>query len=601
MARGFSVVLPQTTRDALQGCTIPVLQSMAKLAGLPRLQRKTDLVATMARYFDRDENLTAEIARMEQVERQALAEAAHDAHGQVDWRRFAAKYGVTPPRTPTSRLALFFFPTERLPSDLQDRLRHLLPEPPAAELAGLGELPPTPADADPLTVRATARPAQADLSSVLQLIDAGKLRCSEKTRRPTAATMSLVAEALAAGDFYEDPVGAIGPIAAFAWPLLVQAGGLAELAGGRLQLTSRGRAALASPPHQTLRQLWPRWVKHGLLDEFSRVEAIKGQRAKGGRALSAVGPRRAVVDEALGLCPPERWVAVDDLFRFMEAEELDPEVARNLWHLYIVDPQYGNLAYDGSHDWALLQGRYVLAVLFEYAATLGLCDVAYEDPEGARDDYGDLWGTDELPYLSRYDGLRYIRLNALGAYVLGAAGTYVQPPEVSAARSGLIRVLPNLDVVVVARRLPVADGAFLEAWAERTGDATWHLRRRRMLAAAEAGRDIGTLAEFLRERGQGELPDTVATLVEDVAERAGRLRDAGPARLIECSDAGMAQLLTGDPKLRDLCLPCGERHVVVPLQAEAAFRKRLRTLGYVLPQVPATTPAAKSRAISPSP
>ncbi|MEW2444499.1 hypothetical protein [Micromonospora marina] len=86
------------------------------------------------------------------------------------------------------------------------------------------------------TVRPTAAQARANLHGVLQLVAAGRLRCSETTRRPAAATVAAVAEVLDGGDFYPDE-----PIAAFAWPLLVQAGGLAELAAGRFQLTDRGR------------------------------------------------------------------------------------------------------------------------------------------------------------------------------------------------------------------------------------------------------------------------------------------------------------------------------------------------------------------------
>ena len=39
--------------------------------------------------------------------------------------------------------------------------------------------------------------------------------------------------------------------------------------------------------------------------------------------------------------------------------------------LYLEDPQYGGLGNDGHRGWPLLQGRYTLAVLFEfeYAAT----------------------------------------------------------------------------------------------------------------------------------------------------------------------------------------------------------------------------------------
>ncbi|MGH3754450.1 MAG: hypothetical protein ACRDRP_17470 [Pseudonocardiaceae bacterium] len=44
-------------------------------------------------------------------------------------------------------------------------------------------------------------------------------------------------------------------IAAFAWPLLIHASGLAEQVGNRLQLTARGRAALSKPAADTVRQL----------------------------------------------------------------------------------------------------------------------------------------------------------------------------------------------------------------------------------------------------------------------------------------------------------------------------------------------------------
>ncbi|MGH3898652.1 MAG: hypothetical protein ACRDTA_10435 [Pseudonocardiaceae bacterium] len=42
-----------------------------------------------------------------------------------------------------------------------------------------------------------------------------------------------------------------------------------------------------------------------------------------------------------------------------------------LWKLYLVDANYGSLGYDGFHAWEILEGRYTLGVLFEYAGTLG--------------------------------------------------------------------------------------------------------------------------------------------------------------------------------------------------------------------------------------
>ena len=65
-----------------------------------------------------------------------------------------------------------------------------------------------------------------------------------------------------------------------------------------------------------------------------------------------------------------------------------------------------------------MEGRYALCVLFEYAATLGLIDVAYTGPRGARRDYQALWGAGQLSCLSRYDGLAAVRVNELGAAIL---------------------------------------------------------------------------------------------------------------------------------------------------------------------------------------
>src|SRR3954466_4543301 len=87
----------------------------------------------------------------------------------------------------------------------------------------------------PSTVRCTEPEALRNVAAVLQLCQAGRLRCSATTRRPSAATVTAVREVLVAGDFYPDEA-----IAAFAWPLLLQAGGLAELQGSRLSPPPEG-------------------------------------------------------------------------------------------------------------------------------------------------------------------------------------------------------------------------------------------------------------------------------------------------------------------------------------------------------------------------
>ena len=66
----------------------------------------------------------------------------------------------------------------------------------------------------------------------------------------------------------------------------------------------------------------------------------------------------------------------------------------------------------------MLEGRYALCVLFEYAATMGVIDVAYADPAARATITARLWGADQYPWLSRYDGLVAVRVNELGAAIL---------------------------------------------------------------------------------------------------------------------------------------------------------------------------------------
>ena len=89
-------------------------------------------------------------------------------------------------------------------------------------------------DVDGHRVRLTAPEALINVRTVLELCAAGEIKCGAKTGRPSAASIQIIDAHLVDGDFYAGQ-----PIASFAWPLLIQAGGLAKLEGTRLQPTPK--------------------------------------------------------------------------------------------------------------------------------------------------------------------------------------------------------------------------------------------------------------------------------------------------------------------------------------------------------------------------
>jgi hypothetical protein len=596
-----------TVSDALSSINVPGLKQLAALVSSgPLPTRKAELIALVNARLEHDRVLREIWERLDDIQRAAVAEVVHGHSPRLEHERFLAKYGRSPDfgtldghsrgsAKPTT-LRLFFFGGLTMPDDLRDRLRAFVPAPTAAALAATDDLPAAiehrwtvydpvarkrreEVELVPLAVRETEPAAMQDLETVLRLVEAGKLSVSDKTRRPTAATMRLIAGALAGGDFYGGDDDDVGPIKAFAWPMLVQAAGLAELRGTRLALTKAGVKALGAEPAGVIRTVWDRWLRTRILDELARVEAIRGQTGKGKRGLTAVADRRDPIAEALAECPPERWVASDDLFRYMRAAGHRFEVTRNAWTLYICEPAYGSLGYDGHGGWNILQARYALCLLFEYAATLGLIDVAYVPPGGARPDFHDLWGADELEYLSRYDGLEYLRLTALGAWCLGATDAY-EPPRIEAAPA--FTILSNLELAVTGNGLTYADRLALERYAEQTSDRVWRLGRDKLLAAVEQGESVAGVREFFAARTATPIPASVANLLEEVAERTERLVDRGPMRVIDCADPALVALLANDAKTRALCIAAGEDRLLVPSACEPAFRRAVRKLGYAV-------------------
>ena len=594
------------------------LKKLARLLTQEKLPtRKDDLIALLLPYFQGDA-LKDLWSRLDRIQQAAVSEATHSANGHLDMQRFRAKYNSEP----SSGLPhLIFLSHGRIPKDLRVLLLKFVPEPPSAAIVQIEAVPESMSQDDyeydaqgkhrkievqiPIERRDMELAAQRDLIAVLRLADAGKISVSDTTRWPSASGVKIISEVLDGSDFYSDqpeaksgtppqdddddddgwePETDAGPIRAFAWPLLLQAGGLAQINGKRLGLTKAGRLALTAPAHETLKMIWGKWIETTLLDELRRIDCIKGQTGKGKRDLTALAGRRRAIAAALSALsrskegPAGKWIALDEFSRYMQAADHKFEVTRDEWSLYISDAQYGSLGYDGYGGWNILQFRYVLCVLFEYAATLGLIDVAFIQPSGARHDYGKMWGADNLSFLSRYDGLLYLRVNALGAYAFGIINAYTPSPR---EQRKILSVLPNLEVVETTS-LTKSDRLLLEKYADLVSERVWRLQRDNIVAALAAGHSLAELRDFLTASSGEPLPGPVSQFLEDIERRASLLRDAGKARLIECADAATAVLLANESTLKRHCLLSGERTLAIPNASEAAFVRGLQKLGYAV-------------------
>ena len=223
---------------------------------------------------------------------------------------------------------------------------------------------------------------------------------------------------------------------------------------------------------------------------------------------------------------------------------------------------------------------YLRAFLFESMATLGLVDVAYVRPHGLWPEFRSWSGTDDLPFCSRYDGLLYVRLNALGAYCLDLSEAFEPPPL---ARPGLYKVLPNHDLVLGVAAPAAGDVATLEMFAEPQSDLVWRLSRQAILSHLERGGTAAELRQAIQGHAQNDVPENVLALLDDIARRAASIRSLEEALLIDCGDPVVAAELAADAGTAKHCQRAGEKYLVVRKKSQRAFRHAAKAAGYVLP------------------
>lgn len=609
-----------------------------RLVGLqfsgPKYLKKQELINLVDDLLQ-TEKLKTYWEKLSDVGKKAIAEVVFSPDGRFNSAQFFAKYQINPEfsRKTEGRYscypeltllgALFF--RMYMPADLRERFKSFVVPPLKSTLTGFAELSVTPG----MQIRNMEIAALAEIKTILRLIDQHQLKISDATRYPSTAAMQAVDEVLYDGDFYseekqeETDAGRhyyrqeIGYIRAFAWLMLVQAGKLANLSGNYLKLTPAGRKALMQPPAEILKELWQEWLDTNILDEFRRIDVIKGQTGKGKRDFNNAEERRYVIQVALGYVPPNVWITFDAFSRFMLSERITFDVTKgDPWGLYICDPQYGSLGYAGYHDWNILQERYLLCFLFEFAATLGLIDVAYVSPHQARSDYRDMWGTDDLSFLSRYDGLLHFRVNNLGKFCLGideqyiatkpiaeidgiskinntnaigqVAGTTKVAKTVDATQmqvdtNGEVTVAsPNVspDIVIILEQFCVRQNKKNKNDIEDSkGRNSWLLNKESLVNALELGYELSQLRALFSQYNT-YLPQNIEILFKELESKCDQIKIKGRVVLFECSLPETAKYLAGDSSINRYCSLVAERLLAVPEEKLAKFSAALKNSGY---------------------
>lgn len=579
--------------DLLYQKTVDQLKPLANLCGRHGFTRKDDLVRHIHNVMMTPTTLATLWRKLDPLSQKAVASAYHNA-GEFHAEGFVAQYGSLPERPKRNSWSWYtepilfdlFIQNGNIPLDLLPHLADLVPPPEKFQLVGLKNTPvPLSPDGRPLELlRAdTEQAGLHDLIAYLRLVDQGQIKISSTTSRATLGSIKKILQSLLAGDLLpldpEAKLRATDTIRPYGLDVFAQDSKLVTTGRGssELRLSQLGREFYQTQAPELLLEAFETWTESGPFDELSRIAALKGLRAKGTR-LTDPASRREQVIEALSWCPVDVWIDIEDFYRAVKIWHFDFDVETSHYsNLYVGYQEYGGLYGEGY--WRLTKALYINALIMEYLAPIGVVDLLYVEPELA-DFEAEIDHYYDDDFLSLYDGLKYFRINNLGAYLLGQAGEY-QPAVVE--RPPLFSLAADHSVTLTdPASLTPNDQFFLEQLAVMQKGGRYHLSSQRLLTSLEEGADFSHLTDFLISRHAGPLPDSVNEWLDQVELNSQAFKLSGQAILIKAASAELAELALADPILKKLCDRVGQKTLVVPANREKQFRARLKELDYIL-------------------
>jgi hypothetical protein len=105
----------------------------------------------------------------------------------------------------------------------------------------------------------------------------------------------------------------------------------------------------------------------------------------------------------------------------------------------------------------------------------------------------------------------------------------------------------------------------------------------RILNHLESGGKVEDALMFLESHCVPPIPETVQTMLSDLARKGSVMRTVEEALLVEVADEPTAALIAHDSQAGKYCWLAGGRRLAVPRRNSRAFRSALKKLGFIIP------------------
>ena len=276
--------------------------------------------------------------------------------------------------------------------------------------------------------------------------------------------------------------------------------------------------------------------------------------------------------------PLNEWVALDNLenhakYNFYELEAVTRYGAADklYYELKVENQRWTDSVYiDNSLYHQAVQLPIIRGSLFLFAA-FGLLDIAYDTPD-----------TEELgkTAYSPYDELKYVRLNELGAYVLGLKKDYELSVEIT--QSTIVLSTDSLTIIIPEKDL--TGSLILEPYAARISPNRYRTDFSYFLKGVKTKTDLNNKIVLFKQAINVELPQNWEQFFKEMRQKINPLNKISNITVFEIptDNPTLLNLIAKDDKLKKLCLKAENYHVLVTKKNMPKFKSRLQEFGYLV-------------------
>jgi hypothetical protein len=206
-------------------------------------------------------------------------------------------------------------------------------------------------------------------------------------------------------------------------------------------------------------------------------------------------------------------------------------------------------------------------------AGFGILDIAYNYPKNERVQIV------SAPYLSEFDGLQYVRLTPLGAYVVGLKEEY----DVVIKQETANLVLDEKRLLIHMEGTDRLKAMILEKISTRVSENCYKLSYPSFLKECSSRKDILDKIKLFREHVAEKPPRIWENFLDEVINKIDPLISDPSMMVFRLKEnPELISMMAQDDVLRKYILKAEKYHILIPKKNLGQVKKRMEEFGYFM-------------------